>query len=312
MDRSRRLFAHISLLLCNIIWACDYPFYNLVLGHYISPLAMVSASLTIAAGWSLIPLLWERRERIERADRVKIFIASLLIGISRKLCMMFGLVSTSPIDGSIISTITPLLVLILSIIIGTERFSRQRIIGVLLGLSGAVLIIIFGASGIHHKSGITGNILIFTSACISAIYMVWCKDLIRKYRITTLLRWFYCISATIMLPIGAHDIITTDISVMDTKIILASLFVLIVPTYLPNLLLNYSLRVVAPTVTSIYSYLQPVVAVALAVAMGLDRLHLDTVLFALIIFVGVALVVWSYRDSTAPKASREGTSRPLS
>ena len=82
---------------------------------------------------------------------------------------------------------------------------------------------------------------------------------------------------------------------MDTKIILAALFVLIVPTYLPNLLLNYSLRLVAPTVTSIYAYVQPVVAIALAVSMGLDKLYPDTVIFALIIFIGVGLVVGSYK-----------------
>ena len=126
--------------------------------------------------------------------------------------------------------------------------------------------------------------------------MVWCKDLVRKYRVTTLLRWFYCISAIVMLPIGAHDMVTTNLSIMDTKIALASLFVLIVPTYLPNLLLNYSLRFVAPTVTSIYSYIQPIVAIALAVAMGLDRLHLDTILFAFVIFIGVGLVIGSYRN----------------
>ena len=99
-----------------------------------------------------------------------------------------------------------------------------------------------------------------------------------------------------MLPIGAHDIVTTDFAAMDTKIILASLFVLIVPTYLPNLLLNYSLRFVAPSVTSIYAYIQPVVAIILAVAMGLDVPHLDTLFFAAIIFIGVGLVVRDNRD----------------
>lgn len=73
----------------------------------------------------------------------------------------------------------------------------------------------------------------------------------------------------------------------------ASLFVLFVPTYLPNLLLNYSLRSVAPTASSIYAYIQPVVAVALSVAMRLDKLHPDTLLFAIVIFLGVALVLSS-------------------
>ena len=298
MNLSNTIYAHIALIFCNIVWACDYPFYNLVLGRYISPLAMVSASLVIAAILSLIPLLWEKPERVDSADRVKIFGAAMLMGIGRKLCMMFGLANTSPIDGSIISTTTPLLVLILSVIVGLERFTKIKITGLLLGMGGAIAIIVTSNLGSHEQSTIFGNSLIFCSACISAAYMVWFKRVIGKYRITTLLRWIYCSSAIIMLPIGAHDIITTDISAMDTKIILASLFVLIVPTYLPNLLLNYSLKFVVPTITSIYSYLQPIVAISLSVAMGLDKPHLDTILFALIIFIGVGLVIGSNKRRT--------------
>ena len=293
MALSKSISAHISLLLCNIVWACDYPFYNLVLGRYITPLAMVSASLVVAAVWSLIPMLWEKHERIAAEDRIKIFGAALLIGISRKLCMMFGLAQTSPIDGSIISTTTPLIVLLLSVSVGLERFTKMKLLGLLLGMAGAIAIII-SSSTTHEHSGLRGNLLIFTSACVSAAYMVYFKRLVSKYRITTLLRWIYCISALIMLPIGAHEIIETKFDTMSSEIIFASLFVLIVPTYLPNLFLNYSLRFVAPTVTSIYAYIQPIVAIILAVAMGLDKLHLDTVLFALVIFVGVGLVVCAY------------------
>ena len=291
MANVRPIWAHLSLILCNIVWACDYPFYNLVLGRYISPMAMVSASLVIAALWSLTPLLWEKSEKIDPADRLKIFGAAMLMGVARKLCMMFGLANTSPIDGSIISTSTPLIVLFLSAIVGVERMSKTKTIGLLLGMVGAIAIIVSSNHSSHESSSVEGNLLILTSACVSAAYMVWFKKLVGKYRITTLLRWIYCASAIVMLPIGVHDIWTTDFAAMDTKIILASLFVLIVPTYIPNLLLNYSLRVVAPTVTSIYAYIQPVVAIALAVAMGLDRPHLDTLLFAVIIFVGVGLVV---------------------
>ena len=295
MANVRPIWAHLSLILCNIVWACDYPFYNLVLGRYISPMAMVSASLVIAALWSLTPLLWEKSEKIDPADRLKIFGAAMLMGVGRKLCMMFGLANTSPIDGSIISTSTPLIVLFLSAIVGVERLSKTKTIGLLLGMVGAIAIIVSSNHSSHESSSVEGNLLILTSACVSAAYMVWFKPLVGKYRVTTLLRWIYCASAIVMLPIGAHDIWNTDFAVMDTKIILASLFVLIVPTYIPNLLLNYSLRVVAPTVTSIYAYIQPVVAIALAVAMGLDRPHLDTILFAAIIFVGVGLVVSANR-----------------
>lgn len=291
MAISKSLSAHIALIFCNIVWACDYPFYNLVLGRYISPMAMVSASLVIAALLSLVPMFWEKPEKIDTNDRLKIFGAAMLIGVARKLCMMFGLAQTSPIDGSIISTSTPLIVLFLSVIVGIEQLSKRKVIGLLMGMAGAIAIIVSSNHSSHDSSSTEGNLLILTSACVSAAYMVWFKRLVGKYRITTLLRWIYCSSAIVMLPIGAHDIITTDFAAMDTGIVLASLFVLIVPTYLPNLLLNYSLKFVSPTTTSIYSYIQPVVAIILAIAMGLDKPHIDTLFFAVVIFIGVGLVV---------------------
>lgn len=215
--------------------------------------------------------------------------------------MMFGLAETSSIDGSIISTATPLLVLLLSVALGVENFTKTKGFGLLIGMAGTIAIIITSNSSAHEVSSLKGNTLIFISACVSASYMVLFKRLSGRYRPTTVLRWIYCSSAVVMLPIGAHDIITTDYAAMDIHIALAALFVLIVPTYLPNLLLNYSLRIVAPTASSIYSYIQPVVAIALAVAMGLDKIHADTVLFAIVVFIGVGCVVGSYSKAPTKK-----------
>lgn len=297
MATSKALYANIALIFCNIIWACDYPFYSLILGKYVSPIAMVSASLVVAALFSLIPLIWEKAERIEPNDRLKIIGAAILMGLARKLCMMYGLASTSSIDGSIISTTTPLLVLILSVAAGVEHLTRTKSIGLLLGMTGTIAIIIASNSGVHEQSSTLGNTLIVISACVSAAYMVWFRRLVGKYRVTTVLRWIYCTSAIVMLPFGAHDIATTELSSMSSTILLATLFVLIVPTYLPNLLLNYSLRVVSPSVTSIYAYIQPVIAIALSVAMGLDKLHPDTIIFAIVTFIGVGMVAASNRSA---------------
>lgn len=296
--------AYIALICCNIVWACDYPFYNLVLGRYISPMAMVTASLVIAALFSLVPMLWEPRERVAPSDRLKILGAAMLMGVARKLCMMFGLANTSAIDGSIIGTTTPLLVLVLSVIVGVDRFTKMKFLGLMLGMAGTLAIILSSGSATHTQSSIWGNMLIFISSCVSASYMVLCKRLVGKYRVTTVLRWIYCASAFVMLPIGIDDMLTIDFSGMDTKILFASLFVLIVPTYLPNLLLNYSLRATSPTESSIYAYIQPVVAVGLSVAMKLDKLHPDTLLFALIIFIGVGMVIGAYRNTSILKTDK--------
>ena len=268
-----RLKPHLALLVCNVLWAMDYPFYNIVLPHYVHPMAMVSASLVATALFSLVPLLWQKAE--------KVFI-------------MYGLSMTSPIDGSIIDTIVPLLVLALSVLLGMDRFTRLKITGLVLGMAGAVAVVLAGASSSHAHSHLWGNVMIFLCACVTSVYMVWFKRLIAKYRITTVLRWLYCAAAVMALPLGIGPIVHTDFAAIARHALFPTLFVLTVPTYIPNLMLNYALKTVQPTVSSIYTYLQPVLAIAISVGMGLDKLHADTVIFALVIFVGVGLVLRSY------------------
>ncbi|MEE0916228.1 MAG: DMT family transporter [Alistipes sp.] len=295
MEGRETLKAHIALLGCNIVWACDYPFYNLLLGRYIEPLAMVTASLVVAALLSWIPRLWESPQSIERSDWGIIFIAALLMGVARKVMMMFGLSRTSPIDGAIIATIVPLLVLLVSVIARIDRLTARKTVGLIIGMAAAVAVIMTSNTPTHDKSGLWGNVMMICSATVTALYMVFFKRLVAKYRITTLLRAMYTISAIVMFPIGIESVVKSDFTGMNTHLWAAAAFVLIVPTYLPNLLLNYSLRFVEPTVSSIYTYIQPVLAVSLSVAMGLDVLHLDTALFAVVLFAGVWMVISSYR-----------------
>ena len=134
------------------------------------------------------------------------------------------------------------------------------------------------------------------SGVATALYMVFFKRLVTRYRVTTILRVIYTISAIVILPIGFESVVKSDFADMNAHLWAAAAFVLIVPTYLPNLLLNYSLRFLQPTVSSTYTYIQPLLAVALSVAMGLDRIHLDTALFAILLFVGVWLVITSYKN----------------
>ena len=278
-----RLKPHLALLVCNVLWAMDYPFYNIVLPHYVHPMAMVSASLVATALFSLVPLLWQKAERVARADIRKLIGAALLIGVLRKVFIMYGLSMTSPIDGSIIDTIVPLLVLLLSVLLGMDRFTKLN-----------VAVVLTGASSSHQHSHVWGNVMIMLCACATALYMVWFKALVARYRITTVLRWVYCVAAVVALPFGLKEIIHTDYAAIAGHALFPTLFVLTVPTYLPNLMLNYALKSVPATVSSIYTYLQPVLAIAISVGMGLDKLHADTVIFALVIFVGVGLVLRSY------------------
>lgn len=315
-SRMNKFKPHLALILCNVVWAMDYPFYNLVLPHYVHPAAMISASLVATALFSLVPLLWQKAEKVARSDIRKLVGAALLVGVLRKGFIMYGLSMTSPIDGSIIDTIVPLLVLLLSVVLGMDRFTKLKVAGLVLGMAGAVAVVLAGASAAHTRSHLWGNVLIVASTCVMAVYMVWFKRLVAKYRVTTVLRWLYCLAAVMALPFGIGSIIHTDFAAVAQHALFPTLFVLMAPTYVPNLLLNYALKTVPATVSSIYTYLQPVLAIAVSVGMGLDKLHVDTVIFALVIFVGVGLVLRSYAGPKHPAPPKvpasEGDAVPAS
>lgn len=268
----------------------------------VAPIALVTACLCAAALFSLVPLLWSKAKPIARKDIKTMIGAALLIGVIRKVLLMYGLSRTSPIDGSTTSIRSRAAGTAYFRVLGIDKFTRLKIAGLVLGMAGVVGVVLLGASGGHTHSGLVGNLMIAGCALATSCYMVWFKKLIARYDVVTMLRWVYCLAALMVLPFGARELVHTDFAAMDTDILLATLFVVFVPTYVPNLLLNYSLKYVQPTVSSIYTYLQPVLAVVLSVAMGLDRLHLDTALCALVIFFGVGLVIRSYRGPAVPSA----------
>ena len=141
-----------------------------------------------------------------------------------------------------------------------------------------------------------GNLFVVGAIAASSFSMVWLKELIMRYKPVTLLRWIYPVAAVMMLPIGLGPLLRTDFSAMPAHVAWIVAYVAVVPTFGPNYLLIYSLHYVKPTISSIYFYLEPVIATAISVAMHMDTLSWDRALASLAVFAGVLLVVLSYKN----------------
>ena len=296
----KTLAPHLALILANSIWALDYPFYKLLMPHYVSPMAMVCTAVIVAALLSLIFSLFTGFEKVDRKDIPILIVTAFLTAVLRKLCLMNGMARTSPIDGSIIDSVDPVIVLVFAVLLHQERFSLRKAAGVALGLGGTILVVLAGAHKSHEASSLIGNLLVFMCAVFSAIYLVVFKKIVVKYKPITVLRWVYCIGALMLLPFGAKDVVHIQFSNFDTHATLLYLFVLLLPTFGPNIMLAWSLKYVSPTVSSMYGYIQPVLAALMAVVMRMDKLRFDTIAASVLIFIGVYLVI---KNSSVSPAS---------
>ena len=209
--------AHLGLLLANLVWAVNYPFYKVLMPHYITPVALATFAVTVAGLLGLVSLFWGGIEKIDRNDIYKFIGAALLMGIAKKLLLMIGMQHTSPIEASIIATLGPILVLVFSFFFGIDRFTPMKVLGMVLGMGGALLVILSGGGAVTSGEKLMGNLFVVGAIAASSFSMVWLKGLIMKYRPITVLRVYYPMAAVMLLPFGFDSMIHTDFAAMPAE-----------------------------------------------------------------------------------------------
>ena len=231
-------------------------------------------------------------EKIEKKDWLRIFAAAIFGVAANQISFFEGLNLTSPVSASIIMTTNPIVVLILSVIIGQMKITWARIAGVILGLAGALMLILRGFSldALSVSANGLGNFLIFVNASSYACYLVIVKPLMEKYEALTVIRWVFTCGLLLVFPFGISDLIQAPFPEFTPKIHLEIAYVTVFTTFLAYLLNVFALKTVTSTTVSFYIYLQPLVAGLVAVFTGADTFHTNMFVAATLIFTGVYFV----------------------
>ncbi len=186
-------------------------------------------------------------------------LCGLLGGAANQMLFFHGINLTSPIDASIIQTATPVLVLIFSIIILKERVTKNKLIGITIAGIGAIFLILYGNKTVGTSSFL-GNLLVFLNASSYGLYLVIAKTLIKKYHAITVASWLFLFGFIYVFPFGINDFLNTDFAAFTTSTYLTIGYVVLFTTFFAYLFNIYALNHLAPSVTSSYVYLQPVVS----------------------------------------------------
>lgn len=185
---------------------------------------------------------------------------------------------------------TPILVMLFSHFILHDKISSNKIIGIILGFSGAAYLILNGGRLSFDSGSSLGNLFIFVNAASYALFLVLIKPLMNKYSPITLMKWLFTFGTLYVLPVSFYMIDQTDFSAIPTNIWMAIAYVIIFTTVLAYFLNNYSLKKISPTMNSAYIYLQPFLATLVALFAGKDKLTWTEIIAAAFIFTGVYYV----------------------
>lgn len=294
-----------SLLAANILFGMNYSFYNSIIGHTLTSNQLFFLRVAFSA-ICFVPIMFlTGKWKIKLRDFYKFAIIGILIIFGRMFLMLYGMNFTSPIDGSIIATMNPILILVFSAILLKEKITVKRIFGILLGAAGAVTLIVSDSGGGIHGGKMLGNALIMVSILFSAFNTVYIKKFIMQYDPFTVVGWAMLIGFVVMLPVFGHDMLHIDTRGWHTGTWLELGYITLFGTVLATALAYYPLKRVSATAASMFAYSQPIAATILAVWRGQDKITDVTVISAVLIFLGVLMVIASYRTPAVTPAGNK-------
>tara|TARA_Y100000385_G_scaffold259332_1_gene288180 strand:- start:191116 stop:192000 length:885 start_codon:yes stop_codon:yes gene_type:complete len=288
--KNTNIKAHAALFAANLIYGLNYSVAKDVMPEYIQPfgfilLRVLGASLLF---WFFHSLL--SNEKIDKKDWPRIALCGLFGVAMNQLLFFAGLNITTPINAAIIMTSNPILVLIAASIILHEVITKQKILGLSLGVIGALLIIIFKADFSFDSTTWPGDVMILMNAASYGVYLVIVKPLMTKYQPLTIIKWVFTFGVLYVIPFGFYDFMAIEWSSFTTTIWLETAFVVICTTFFAYLLNIFALKKLQPSTVSTYIYTQPVLASFFAIIMGKDELSLVKIVGAVLIFTGVYIV----------------------
>ncbi|HJN53567.1 MAG TPA: DMT family transporter, partial [Flavobacteriaceae bacterium] len=230
-------------------------------------------------------------EYIEKKDRIRLVLCALFGMSINMIASLKGLSLSTPINSAIISTTSPIIIFIISIILIKEKITKQKYIGVIIGFLGTLFLILFNNKIIVNAPNIKlGNIFLFTNSISYGLYFVMVKPLTEKYSMITLMKWLFLISIIINIPISYTEFINIQWQNFVPSALINLLYVVICTTFLVYLLNLYALKNLKATTVGMFIYFQPIIAIIYAIYVGSDKLSMLDVISTLMVFLGVYLV----------------------
>ena len=293
MNDNNRLAGHIACFAAYAIFGVNIILCkDLTGGHLISPMAIFTLR-SIGAGilfWLISTFL--PREKVEGNDYIKIFAASILGFFICQITFLIALPEVTPMDCSILAAMSPIYTMFIAAIALKEPITLKKAGGVLISLAGAILLILNSISlrNAGESSTIRGLIIMIFNGLSFSLYLGIFKPLIKKYSVVTFMKWIFLFAAAISIPFSSKEIVTLKWCTIPEIQLWELAYLIVCATFISYFLIPFGQRRIRPTLVSMYSYIQPIVAIGISIIIGMETFTWQKVLAAAMVFGGVIIV----------------------
>ncbi len=295
----KRTLALLAALGATTIYGLSHTIAKEVMPTHIQGFGFVQVRLLGAAILFWLVSLFIPQQKIDRADFPKMLLCALFGMVINMLCFFKGIELSTPINSAVLITITPILVFVFSAILIKERLLLPRIVGVILGFIGALVLIVFGNEIRLDAPNIPlGNALFVMNASFFGLYLVLVKSLSAKYTTVHLLKWLFLFGFIMALPISYPEFSEVSWSTLPFEAIWRFGYVIVGTTFMTYLLNVYALKQLKASTVGVFTYLQPLIGIGYAILVGADGLTVYKLVAGGVVLLGVYLVTKRYQTKS--------------
>ncbi len=286
-----RTKAHLALLGTNIFFAINFTAVKYLFnGNFIKPFGLnfIRMFVTSILLW-LVYFASPSKYTIKRIHYVRFVVCALLGIVINQLLFIKGLSLTFSIHASLLMLTTPIFITIIAALVLKEKLTLYKSAGLLLGISGATVLIMARKNTGSGLDIILGDLFIIINAVCYSYYFVLVKPLMKRYHTLTVIRTVFTIGTFIALPFCWNEFVATPWETYTAKEFYILGLIVVGGTFLAYYFNIYGIKHLGSSIAGSYIYSQPVFATIIAILFLGEEVDLYKIIAAALIFFGVFL-----------------------
>ena len=274
------------LVVLALIWGSSFILMKKALIH-LTPF-QVGALRMIFTGMTLIPLGYRGLSQVSKKQWFYIFVTALVGTFIPVFLFAFAVMNIDSSIVSILNSLTPLNTLWVGAAFFGFSFLRKQILGVLIGLTGALMLIMKGAQLNPDQNYIFALLIVVASVGYAFNINILKKHLDELSALTITTGNFVILMIPAIIVLLFTDFFRVDFIVEAKTSLLYLVLLAVFGTAMAKTLFNKLVKISSPIFSSSVTYLIPIVAIFWGVLDG-ERIYFDQFLAGGLVLLGVYL-----------------------
>jgi drug/metabolite transporter (DMT)-like permease len=284
------------ILVASVLWGTSFPGGKLTVG-LVDPLVVTFGRVSIGALLGFATLLLFRRLDLRVFRSPYVWSLGIINAISYDL-QNVGFLYTTASKAALLINVNVVFIAILMALVFKERVTTHKVLGILVGLGGVVVLATRLDPNFLTGGELRGDVLVFLSGFLWSFYVLGSKKMVDRggdfiALVTAILAVTALVAAVPLFFVG-WPLPTSPEGWIGVA------YLGLVPTFVPLVLYVQSMRTISPTISALLILLEVVVAAVLSFFLLSDAISAFTLVGGGLILVGAYVVTLGERTIPMP------------